>query len=595
MNKSATREPVEPELALDDIQGIAVPGFFKPHQTLVYVRYARTPDAVRELKAFLADLAKGEITNGSAALADRRAHRTPAEARSRRRKAAACVRLPDALPTLALVSSTLATPAGASSPLVAIAFTYQGLLGLSARALALRGDAFKCGLAARSALLGDPVEAGVPGHPSTWVVGAPGKELDFMLVVAGDSRPLVRERAARLIERLKAFGRVESQEGDGLVDATEAAEAAAAGRRLDSHEHFGFADGISQPGIRGCVPGDPDDHVSERVLRPTSSPASALQGLPGQDLVWPGEFVIGYPKSGPDPMWPGAVDDQQPDWARNGSFLVYRRLQQDVGLFWRAISNKAAELKKLPGFAALEPESLAAHLVGRRRSGAPLSRLPGFENIDCPQLGSDKHANNDFLFDPPTPGPSIEYPQAGADPLGHACPLAAHIRKVNPRDGVSDVGGTSASCARRILRVGVPYGPPSEDPIDEPSPTDEDGRPQVDRGILFLCIQASIEEQFEFLQARWMNDEHRPGGTPGGHDMIAGRNPAGRLEGRRPRLVGDKPPKENDQRSERRRFTLLAPDGQQALVDLWHPTVTPTGGGYFFVPSLSAITEVLAR
>jgi hypothetical protein len=131
---------------------------------------------------------------------------------------------------------------------------------------------------------------------------------------------------------------------------------------LPGHEHFGFDDGVSQPGPRGRASDRPGDHITDRHIDPGQVPQSLLYGYPGQDLVWPGEFVLGYPATGPDPLLPGPVALAQPPWTRNGSFLVYRRLRQDVGLFWRTMRSEAARLAALPGFAELKDndEALAA-------------------------------------------------------------------------------------------------------------------------------------------------------------------------------------------------------------------------------------------
>ena len=165
-------------------------------------------------------------------------------------------------------------------------------------------------------------------------------------------------------------------------------------------------------------------------------------------------------------------------------------------------------------------------------------------------------------------GQTDPYERAKADPVGVACPWAAHIRKVNLRDSGSDIGGRIATYSRRLLRVGVAFGKSLEDRYgDQPDPQNGD------RGLLFLSIQASIENQFEFLQARWMNDPTRPK-TPGGHDMIVGQNAA----------AGGGV----------RRCTIFGSGLQQEEVSAAGQFVIPTGGGYFFVPSLSALREVIA-
>ncbi len=222
----------------------------------------------------------------------------------------------------------------------------------------------------------------------------------------------------------------------------------------------------------------------------------------------------------------------------------------------------------MPGLAGLTDVELASKLVGRWPSGAPVSRQDG----DNARLGRDQLANNHFRFDSDTPrlrlvGGKDTFKAAKADPAGVVCPLAAHIRKVNTRDSPSDMGARSSTYERRVLRVGVPFGPSAKDRYAAAKPADPE------RGLLFLSIQSSIDEQFEFLQARWINDDSRPK-APSGNDMVVGQNAA---------------------TSDGVRRCLLFGSGlQQATVESPGQFVTPTGGGYFFVPSISALTSVIA-
>lgn len=514
----------DPALALDHIQGIAIPGFFKPHQALLSLALPRA-NRRRTMDALAALLPGGNgpglaITTGAQALADRERHRQQPAA------------------------------AGAGV-LLALALAPSGIDWLSLDlATTVPSPAFQAGMARRAGLLGDP------SHTS-----GPRGTTDLLCVLAGDDRDAVARAVRDLVAHLRAAALLlpidPPQFGNVLAGA-------ARGR-----EHFGFADGISQPGIRGQWNGQP---ITRRML-PTSDPEHDLFGQPGQHLVWPGEFVLGYPASSPDPRLPGPVRPV-PAWMHNGSFLVYRRLRQHVHRFRRVMAEQAAQLRTQPGFLGMTADRLAALLVGRWPSGAPLSRLP---HHDCPPLGESAWLNNDFRFDDDTPARSVTPgalppPWLGmpprtaqADPLGMVCPVASHIRKVNLRDQASDVGGASATQSRRILRVGVPYGPEiatGETEADEP-----------DRGLLFLSIQASIEDQFEFLQARWINSHARPRG-PGGNDMIVGQNQAG------PDGV-------------RRRCTIFGQDMAPAEVVAKEDFVTMTGGGYFFVPSLPTLRSLL--
>ena len=534
MTPRAISAPLEPVLDMEDIQGIATPGFFKPHQTLLYVRVPDGREALLHFKAWLGAMATGVATAGLT-LIDRRRHRGASEAALRR--------------------------LGAHAPvLVAVGLSSKGLSRIAPSAYEIPSVAFKSGLAARSALLGDPTDPAAEGHPSKWVVGGAGQELDAIVIVAGDTRPRVSARAAQIQQALTAVGSdVTSEDGDVRADAP-------------GHEHFGFNDGVSQPGIRGRASSKPTDFITERYIHPSEIPAAWLYGYPGQDLVWPGEFVLGYPATSPDPLIAGPPIEGLPDWTRNGSFLVYRRLRQDVSAFWTTMKSEAERIASHPGFANLDYQRLAALLVGRSQSGAPISRVPAGTH---PRLGNDQFANNHFRFDSDTPPLRLNFkyrdpfPRAHADPVGKTCPLAAHIRKVNTRDSASDMGARSSTYDRRVLRVGVPFGRPLENPFVESAADPERGN----RGLLFLSIQASIEQQFEFLQSRWINDDARPK-MPSGNDMIVGQKTAA------PNGI--------------RRCTLFGRAFEQAEVRTDAQWIIPTGGGYFFIPSISTLRNVLA-
>jgi deferrochelatase/peroxidase EfeB len=259
--------PSEPILDMAEIQGIAIPGFFKPHQTLLYLRVPDARQVLDHFKALLGRLAN-ELTPAAQTLDDRRRYRQVARGQ--------------------------AADAKDSTVLVAIAFSYSGLLRLTPGAADISDTAFRQGLVARSRLLGDPTDSVTEGHPSTWVVGAPGRELDALVVVAGDERPEVTARANALMQNFGDAGLdVGSEDGD-VRDGT-----------ARGHEHFGFDDGVSQPGPRGLASNRPGDYITDRHVDSREVPESWLYGYPGQDLVWPGELVLGYPATSPDPLVPG--------------------------------------------------------------------------------------------------------------------------------------------------------------------------------------------------------------------------------------------------------------------------------------------------
>ncbi|MBV9821071.1 MAG: Dyp-type peroxidase [Actinobacteria bacterium] len=530
--------PSEPLLDVDEIQGNAIPGFMKPYQYVMALRIDDTVAAKQWLSA-----RAGLFTTIATLLPSRLAVR--AERLARR-----------------VSAGTTEAAAALDDAWLNIAFSYAGLAKLLAGTAhesdlaAFTDEAFVAGLVTRSGLLGDPVDPAAEGNPANWVVGGPGNEPDVLLVFGADKPATLRS----FVDEQRAG----AAEGGMTVLYEEA------GQKLNpaGQEHFGFKDGVSQPGPRGRVSAAPDTYLTPRSIDPSATPAAWFYGLPGQYLVWPGEFVFGLPTAAADPLLPGPAEVPGPAWSANGSYLVFRRLRQDVAGFRAFVAAQAAAVATQPGFGQMTPELFAASIVGRWPSGAPVSRTPGG---DVPELGGDPLANNHFGYAaasvrlPLLGGDQDDYPLAPSDPVGLTCPLPAHIRKVNTRDAGNDQGGRRASFNRRVLRVGLPYGPPL--PADGPDPVDGD------RGLLFLCYQRSIVEQFEFLNTTWMGDPTNPR-APSGHDLLVGQNGQpgdGRVRG----------------------ATLLNGEGGTATVTATAEYVIPTGGGYFFSPSISAITTVL--
>jgi Dyp-type peroxidase family len=524
--------PVEPVLELADIQGAAIPGFLKPFQTLIGINCDDAVYPIEDFRRFIREMS-AKLSTGAETLADRREHRA--------------LKFAD--------KADLKPPA----VLTGIAFSIGGLLKLTPGAASIPSQAFQLGLAARSTMLGDPANPSDEGNPAKWVVGGMRGELDALILVAGDSTDLVEQGVKELMKLIQSARLRISYLEAGAVRADK-----------KGYEHFGFNDGVSQPGIRGRASSNPTDFITERYIQPDQIPDTWLNGYPGQPLLWPGEFLIGYPGTSPDPLVPGHITPAVPEWTRNASFLVFRRLRQDVSLFWRTMREKADDLAKTKKLAGMTDERLASLLVGRWPSGAPVNRTP---DKDIADLGESPFANNLFRFDSDTlPMPHMgnpdSFPMAKADPAGITCPWAAHIRKVNTRDSASDTGSQDSTYKRRLLRVGIPFGKPIEpysDPKDDPE--------QGNRGLLFLSVQSSIEDQFEFLCARWANDPARPK-MPGGHDFIIGQNGA---------------PDED----RKRRCTLFGSNLETSELKTDKQWVIPTGGGYFLLPSISAVRDVL--
>jgi Dyp-type peroxidase family len=407
---------------------------------------------------------------------------------------------------------------------------------------------FQLGLAARSLSLGDPRVAGMPGHKDGWIVGRPEQSLDLLVLLGSDDPDTLSEFADGVAQICQARG--------GSILYRES------GMRLEGDkEHFGFRDGISQPGLRGIV--QPDGvPLTTRNLPPLPADHEPELASPGEVLIWPGEIMFGYPRQDPNHYRrPLETPDADDPFLRNGSYLVFRRLRQDVAAFYAATSAMARDLRVHPEFAGTDDQWLRANLVGRWPSGAPLQAFPAGDPGDPPgSLGAFNH----FLFQADTTATVLASgePVRGTrgDPAGTVCPFHAHIRKVNPRDSGTNLGSATHTQQTRILRRGIPYGPPVVDH------TQDDGS---DRGLLFVSFQRSIREQFEKLAQDWMNSALKPE-ADGGHDVLVGQAPT--------EPVG------------RRAVMTRAPTGPFRQVATTASWVLPTGGGYFFCPSVRGLS-----
>ena len=521
-------EPVYDPKEQDDIQGNIIPGFNKDHQHYLFYKIKE----VKSTKTFLKWLVP-YISSMEEVLSFRKLYRAR-RLRLGRKHVFMC------------------------STWVNIAFSHQGIAKLVSKDAAngFGDQSFRQGMAERSTYLGDPASPKHPGNTSNWVVGCEGKEADLILIVASDSTDMLQGMVDLIKERAENSNLklLYQQRGDTLPG------------KLRGHEHFGFRDGISQPGVRGKLSATPGDYITPRYIQDTDD-RRLYFAKPGQLLAWPGQFLLGEPRQSTEHLYNSFTPASNfPTWAKRGSYLVVRRLEQDVPAFWRFAYFTAARL-------GMNPTKFASMLVGRWPSGAPLLRSPGADN---PALGEDEFANNHFLFDDdtrasnlkPIPGyPGDAFPQATQDFLATVCPHFAHIRKIQPRESVTDFGKPEDNLARLILRRGIPFGP-----------TIFGGKKinkellKKERGLMFLCYASTIEDQFEFLQRRWSNSPVQP--NLGGHDPIIGQNGE---DGTRVRFID-----------------FPHPSGGVCRIKFKREWVIPTGGGYFFAPSISAVKDVLA-
>lgn len=446
-----------------------------------------------------------------------------------------------------------------------IAFSFPGIKKLKPKNFnAFKDVAFRRGLAARSEDLSDPRSPSAEGFQGNWLIGGEDNEADLVMIVASDSLEEMGIAVRRIESWIYEGVEVGGQKLPSGVEVIFKQKGATLPAPLTGHEHFGFLDGVSQPGIRGIAKN------TGELITPKQNPADHTQGKPGQDRLWPGEFVFGYPAQNPkDADREGKVRTEGPPWTKNGSYLVFRRLRQDVGGFHDFLKSEGNRLN-------LGPELFGAKCVGRWASGAPIERAPEDDNL---KMSRDDCANNAFNFQaatvPKVPAPGSgecadNFPDhlAQPDTIGAICPFAGHIRKAYPRDDTSKTDptvGEATTETHRLLRRGIPFG----DPFD-PTIIPDDGN----RGLLFLAYQTSIENQFEFVTKNWVNDpDFKDPGS--GHDPILGQT--NNKDGGRVRF-----------------FPLKLPNGTETTVRLEKDWVIPTGGGYFFAPSIDALKNYLS-
>ena len=399
---------------------------------------------------------------------------------------------------------------------VNIGFTYEGLrvIGLSEKSLDSFPAAFRVGARGRASEVGDVG----PHAPENWEGGLGGPDIHAMAWLRTDSDE-GREEATRIIrEEMEAIGGVEIR----FVQDT---KALAHENGIGSEgEHFGFADPISQPPIEGAdTPSYPGDGVQQA------------------DGTWrslkPGEFLLGYEdEAGPD----GATGPEPAELRLNGTYMVFRKLYQDVAAFRRYLASAAKSLYGSDD--QYHQDLIAAKIMGRWRSGCPVDLSP---DKDDPGIAADPNRRNNFTY--------------AGDDEGLRCPLGAHLRRSNPRG--TTLKRATAVRRHRLIRRGVEYGPHLQD-----GQLQDDG---VDRGLINLFIQADIERQFEFVQKEWMKGGEFIGLDPTEQDPINGTGGEG--------------------------SQMSVPGARQPfLFDL--PTfVTVKGGEYLFVPGLKALAGIIER
>jgi Dyp-type peroxidase family len=317
-----------------------------------------------------------------------------------------------------------------------IAFTYQGLkaLGLPQASLDSFPIEFRQGMAARAAILHD-----FGGNaPNNWEYPFGGSDMHVALAIYSDNQHHlgeVLERARQCHHDLSQVSVVYRMRFNELPG---------------GRNPFGFRDGLHNPHVEGSV-------AEENALVPGVSNPS----------IKAGEFVMGYP----DEFGETAQAPIPDELRHNGTFVAFRKFHMDVAAFRKYLRAQASSSE--------EEELLAAKMVGRWRSGAPLVLTP---DHDDPTLGGDANRNNDFSY--------------ADDMKGLKCPFSAHIRRINPRDALKD--DVVDVNLHKFLRRGTNYGSALPDGVLE-----DDG---AERGGVFLLIGAHLQRQFEFVQSQWATD-----------------------------------------------------------------------------------------
>jgi Dyp-type peroxidase family len=445
--------------------------------------------------------------------------------------------------------ATAVKPRDEQKTAIQVAFTASGLqaLGVPEHVIAGFSPEFLSGMAgeeSRSRRLGDTG----PSAPQKWAWGGPQQTPHVLAILL--AKP----------GRLQAW---QSEIRGGAFDAAFETPVCLPTSNLDGIEPFGFADGSSQPKI---------DWNRERV--------TGSDELAYVNLVALGEFLLGYPneygKYTARPLLDAAEEgsglllaaEDHPgkrDLGRNGTYLVIRQLDQDVHGFWQFLDRTAKSN-------AEERLRLAEAMVGRHIDGAPLvplssTAIPGIED-------DPKQPANRFTYD--------------GDPDGIRCPFGAHIRRANPRNvdlpgqpgwflsrllrtlgfGLKSfrVDLTASTRFHRILRRGREYG--TEVKPDEAVKPKPSGDPE--RGLHFVCLNANISRQFEFVQNAWMMSAKFDGLSEESDPLMGNREAVNGCP-----YTGS--------------FSIPQDGAPPRVLTGLPPFITVRGGAYFFLPSLRAL------
>jgi deferrochelatase/peroxidase EfeB len=408
-----------------------------------------------------------------------------------------------------------------------IGLTYAGLqtLGVPQATLDAFPDAFVQGPAVRAGQPDPDSATGVglgdrdESDPAHWILGAESTPAVHILLSLYTRERRVRQLAAvtaRLHKRFAAakLTEISAHDANALPDPNGLPDERA------QTVHFGYRDGIAQPQIEGRNGRDVPD------MQPKAPTGDFLLG---RDYVnsYGGNYIGKLPSA----------------LADNASYGAFRILRQDVAGFEQLLTDWSRTW-------GLDRELVAAKILGRWRDGTPLTLAPTGTGGAPP----DERHLNDFDF-----APSPRHPTYFDDVDGVRCPVGAHIRRLNPRSSL--VTGTPHT--RRIVRRGMPYGPP----YDPAAPDD-----RVERGLMGLFLCGDLEMQYEFLMRVWANQDYATHGLRGTRDPIVGLQPPG---------TGS--------------FTVRTGDGRDPIVMTGLPNLVQTRGSlYCFIPGIGGLRYLSA-
>jgi len=402
-----------------------------------------------------------------------------------------------------------------TSEAINIAFTYSGFLQLGVKMKKNFSAEFVEGMQSefRQRILGDYNN----NAPQYWAWGTQ-TEIHFIVMLYATTPEAIRNKESEMRSTLESHKI--SIEYAVVSDDLEG-----------DKEHFGFHDGISQPVIRSL---------------------KGKKAFSESNLVADGEFIFGYSNEyNQKPVSPVLDSSDDFDFGKNGSYMVFRQLKQNVKEFWEYMHNKSdGDISK----AIL----LASKMMGRYPNGTPLVLSP---EAPDPKLSEE----NNFGY-------------YKTDKYGEKCPMGAHVRKANPRDGMNDnpVESTTVTNRHRILRRGRPYGAPCA-PSLNPEDILRATPPTHDVGLLFICFNTNISRQFEFVQQQWMNNK-KFDHLYNDPDPIVG--------------IDGKPPVKGVNKVESPgEFTIQQCPVRKKMTDVPQFTVVK-GGAYFFFPALGAIKRL---